>query len=107
MLKKDPRPERHQTAALAVKDLEKLRGDLKVESEAGTRSTRRLFWALGLLAACALGIALFAVKWSKPADEPDSPRVVPFTFYPGHEANPAILRLMASRLRSSAKERWL
>jgi eukaryotic-like serine/threonine-protein kinase len=85
LLEKD-RDRRYPTAAALIADLESVASDL---SGVAPRVKRGLIWATGtLVLAGALAAAWFIGTRQRPGLDP--PRVVPFTFYPGYEENPAI-----------------
>jgi Tol biopolymer transport system component len=89
-LEKDP-AKRYQTASALIADFEALRGTGEGGAIPRAKRAHRLLWAAGILAlAGVMGVALFTVTRSKAPSEADAPRIVPFTFYPGYQEDPAI-----------------
>lgn len=89
MLAKDPHC-RYQTMSALITDLEKLPDQSPATDTVVARLRRRPWIAWSIAAAFALGLVVVITRWIKPFAEPEALRVVPLTFYPGHEQNPAI-----------------
>lgn len=90
MLEKDPH-RRYPNVSAVITDLEKLRSGYIDNGITGTRPRPYRTWIIGSAAAIfALGIGLAIFRWIQSSAESEPLRIVPFTFYPGDEKNPAI-----------------